>query len=86
MRRRHLIEPELGGESAVDVDRKAGSIRNLEDMRVDYAGHLLQIMRQLGGDRIGLIVVRSGNANVDGRRLAKIQHLIDDIRRLEKEL
>ena len=65
---------------------RLGAFGTWKTCESNYAGHLLQIMRQLSGDRISLIVVRSGNANVDGRGLAEIQHLVDDIRRLEKEL
>ena len=38
------------------------------------------------GQCIGLIAVRPGHADVDRRRLAEVQHLIDDVGRLEEEL
>ena len=55
-------------------------------MRIDDSGHTLQIVRQLAGKRIGFGTVRTGYPDVDRRRLTEIQHLIDDVGRLEKEL
>ena len=78
--------PDLRREGAVDVHVERRRVGHLEDMGIDDSRHALQIVRQLGGQRIGLVAVRSRYADVDRRRLAEIQHLIDDIGGLEEEL
>ena len=39
-----------------------------------------------GRDAEGGALVRTGDPDIDGRRLAEVQHLIDDVGRLEEEL
>ncbi len=54
-------------------------------MRIDDTRNASDIARQSGRQRVGLLVVRPCDPNVDGRRLTEIQDLIDDVGRLKEE-
>ena len=55
-------------------------------MGVDHPADGLNIMGELGGKGIGFPVIGTGNADIDGGRLAEVQNLVDDVGGLEKEL
>ena len=49
-------------------------------------GHAVEILRELGRDGVGRFVVVTRNADIDRGRLAEVEHLVDDIGRLEEEI
>ncbi len=55
-------------------------------MRIDNAGYVVQTTRNLLCERVSLVALRPRNPDVNRRRLAEIQDLINNIRRLEEEL
>src|ERR1700719_525379 len=55
-------------------------------MRIDYTGDALQIARKRRRQPVGVILIGSRYPDIDRRRLAEVQYLIDDIGRLEEEL
>ena len=80
------VTPVLGRHGAVHVDGQRRRVRHLKHMRIHDARDLHQRARDLGRQRKGGVLIRPGNSHVDGRRLAEIQHLIDDVGGLEEEL
>ena len=55
-------------------------------MRIHDARHVGDIVSQLARHRIRLVVIRAADADVDRRRLAEIQNLVDDVGRLKEKL
>ena len=86
VRRLLLGHADLRGQRAVHIHGQCRRIRNLKHMRVDDARHLRQIARDLRREREGCVLIRPGDPHIDGRGLAEIQHLIDDIGGLKEEL
>ena len=80
-----LAEPQLAGKVAVDIDGHGRRIRHLENVSVDDARNGAEIARNLERQRVGFLILGAGDADVDGGRLPEVQHLIDDIGRLEEE-
>ena len=81
-----LVEAERLGHGPVHVHRQRRGTRNLKHVRVHHPGHMSQLPGQARRHGIGLVRMGAGDADIDRCRLAKIQHLIDDVGRLEKEL
>ena len=55
-------------------------------MGIDHTTDPLNVMGQLCRQSIGLLIIGAANSDIDGRGLAEIQHLINDIGRLKEEL
>src|SRR6185295_15722497 len=68
----------------LQVDRRA--VHALVHVRVDRAGDLLDLLGQLGGERVVGGQVRAAELHVDRRRQAEVEDLRDDVGRLHEEL
>ena len=79
-------DAELLGLGAVHGDVEPRFVVNLLDVDIDRAGNLLELIRDLVGQRQVLGHVLADELDVDRRGQAEVEDLVDDIRGLEKEL
>ncbi len=79
-----LAQARLSRQRAIHVSGECRRVRDLEYVRVHDAGNARQCVRDLRSPRKCGVLIRPRNSHIDGRRLAEIEDLVDNVRRLKK--